>query len=199
MPSGRYNQFFDTTVVIENSGTAMGKSLQDQLLKAGLANKKQAVRAKKAKNSKEKLKRAGVDVADETADRVQQAEQEKLAKDRELNRQKIAEAEQAAVQAQIRQLIEMNRIAERGDTEYRYPEGNLVKTLLVSDHQRAALISGALAIIKYSEKYDLVPRKVAEKIAERDETRVVLCNDDSGEQEVNDEYADYQIPDDLMW
>jgi len=43
----------------------VSKSLQDQLLKAGLANKKQAVRAKKAKNSKEKLKRAGKEVDDE--------------------------------------------------------------------------------------------------------------------------------------
>ena len=33
----------------------MSKSLQDQLLKAGLANKKQAVRAKKAKTVKKNL------------------------------------------------------------------------------------------------------------------------------------------------
>lgn len=177
----------------------MAKSLQDQLLKAGLANKKQAVRAKKAKNSKEKLHRAGVDVTDETALRVQQVEREKLEKDRELNRQKTLEAEQVAVQAQIRQLIEMNRIAERGHTEFRFPEGKLVKTLMLSAQQRAALVSGALAIVKYAEQYDLVPRKVAEKIAERDESRVLLCNIDTSEQEIDDEYADYQIPDDLMW
>ena len=65
-----------------------GKSLQDQLLKAGLANKKQAVRAKKAKNHKEKLARVGVSVDDEIADATQKARQEKLDKDRELNEQK---------------------------------------------------------------------------------------------------------------
>jgi len=55
----------------------MSKSLQDQLLKAGLANKKQAVKAKKAKNNKEKLKREGKEVLDEVQEAVQKAEQQK--------------------------------------------------------------------------------------------------------------------------
>lgn len=177
----------------------MSKSLQDQLLKAGLANKKQAVRAKKAKNSKEKLKRAGVDVTDEAATLAKHAEEEKLAKDRELNRQKTKRAEQLAVMAQIKQLVAMNRIAERGDIEFRFPEGNLVKTLLLNERQRVAVVNGQLSVVKTGDSYDLVPRKVAMKIAERDESCVLVCNDDAGDAPEDDEYADYQVPDDLMW
>lgn len=177
----------------------MAKSLQDQLLKAGLANKKQAVRAKKAKNSKEKLKRAGVDVTDEAAQLAKQAESDKLVKDRELNRQKTELANQQAIQAQIKQLINLNRISERGHTEFRFPEGNLVKTLLLTDRQRLAVVNGQLAVVKFDDAYDIVPRKVAVKIAERDETRVLVCHDDSGDIPEDDEYADYQVPDDLMW
>ncbi|OED44726.1 hypothetical protein AB833_00955 [Chromatiales bacterium (ex Bugula neritina AB1)] len=177
----------------------MAKSLQDQLLKAGLANKKQAVRARKAKNSKEKLQRAGITVDDESALLVQQAEQKKLEKDRELNRLKTEKADLAAIQAQIKQIIGLNRITERGDIEFRFPEGTLVKTLLVSEQQRAALISGAIAIVKYADDYNLVPRKVALKIAERDPSKILLCNENTADEDTDDEYADYQVPDDLMW
>lgn len=177
----------------------MSKSLQDQLLKAGLANKKQAVRAKKAKNSKEKLKRVGVDVTDEAAALAKQAEEQKLTKDRELNREKTQRAEQLAVMAQIKQLVAMNRITERGDIEFRFPEGKLVKTLLLKERQRVAVVNGQVAIVKTGDNYDLVPRKVATKIAERDESSVLVCNDDAGDAPEDDEYADYQVPDDLMW
>ena len=176
-----------------------GKSLQDQLLKAGLANKKQAVRAKKAKNHKEKLARVGVSVDDEIADATQKARQEKLDKDRELNEQKNQRAEQTAIQAQIAQIIKMNRVAERGEVEFGFSEGKLIKTLLVTERQRGALVAGTLAIVKHQNSYDLVPRKTAEKIAERDEGTVLLCNTETGDQQFEDDYAEFKVPDDLMW
>jgi len=175
----------------------VSKSLQDQLLKAGLANKKQAVRAKKAKNSKEKLKRAGKDVGDEVA--VQKSQQEKLAKDRKLNDEKNQKAQLAAIQAQIAQLIELNAITERGEIEFSFPEGKMIKTLRVSDKQREALVAGALAIVKLNDTYNIVPRQTAEKIAERDASIVLLCNTVSGDEQFEDEYAEFKVPDDLMW
>ena len=177
----------------------MSKSLQDQLLKAGLANKKQAVRAKKAKNSKEKLKRSGKDVEDEVSQAVEQSRQEKLAKDRHLNDEKNRKAREAAIQAQIAQLIELNAVSERGDVEFSFPEGKLIKTLSVSEKQRQALVAGVLAIVKLRETYSIVPRKTAEKISERDADIVLLCNTVSGDEQIEDEYAEFKVPDDLMW
>lgn len=177
----------------------LSKSLQDQLLKAGLANKKQAVRAKKAKNSKDKLKRAGKDVADEVIDAVEKSKQEKLAKDRELNEQKNRKAKEAAIQAQIAQLVELNALSERGDVEFRFSEGKTIKTLSVSEQQHRALVAGVLAIVKLKETYGIVPRKTAEKIAERDESKVILMNSASDDEQFEDEYAEFKVPDDLMW
>ncbi len=177
----------------------MSKSLQDQLLKAGLANKKQAVRAKKAKNTKEKLKRTGKDVGDEVTEAVEKSRQDKLARDRELNEQKNLKAREAAIQAQIVQLIELNEVKERGELEFSFPEDNLIKTISVNEKQRDALVAGALAIVKLSDSYKVVPRKTAEKIAERDESIVLLCNTASEDDEIEDEYAEFKVPDNLMW
>ena len=177
----------------------MGKSLQDQLLKAGLANKKQAVRAKKAKNSKEKLKRTGKDVEDESALLVKQAMDKKLAKDKALNEAKNRQAELAAIKAQIHQIVAMNRVEERGDIEHRFPDGSTITTMRLTDMQRRAVINGVLAIVKTNDQYDLIPRKAAQKIAERDESLILVCNNHTDEQAEDDEYADFQVPDDLMW
>ncbi len=177
----------------------MGKSLQDQLLKAGLANKKQAVKAKKAKNSKEKLKRSGKEVEDEITAAAARASAEKLAKDRELNSRKNQQAEQVAIQAQIAQLIDMNAITERGEIDYSFPDGKLIKTLSVNERQQQALVNGALAIVKLNDSYSLVPRMTAEKISERNDSVVILCNVESAEQQQDDEYAEFKVPDDLMW
>lgn len=181
----------------------MAKSLQDQLLKAGLANRKQAVRAKKAKNHKAKLERTGNAGEDAAAASVRISEAAKRDRDRELNRQKQALAEQRAVQAQIRELVALNRIGDRGDTEFRYTDGTTVRTIMVQESQRLALVRGSLAITRLDDRHDLVPRKAADKISERDAAVVVLCNDRAdpaadGSVE-DDEYADYQVPDDLMW
>jgi hypothetical protein len=45
----------------------------------------------------------------------------------------------------------------------------------------------------------LVPRVIADKIAERDPSMVVRVNKASTEIPADDPYAAYQIPDDLMW
>jgi len=177
----------------------VSKSLQDQLLKAGLANRKQAVSARKAKNSKDKLKRSGKDVEDEVTQAVEKSQQEKLAKDRQLNDEKNHKARQAAIAAQIAQLIELNALSERGDIEFSFPEGKMIKTLSVSDKQRQALVAGVLAIVKLKDTYSIVPRKTAEKISERDDSIVLLCNTVSGDEQIEDEYAEFKVPDDLMW
>jgi uncharacterized protein YaiL (DUF2058 family) len=53
--------------------------------------------------------------------------------------------------------------------------------------------------VKVNDVYDIVPRAVATKIAERDESAIIVANDQSAEDEADDEYADYKVPDDLMW
>lgn len=179
----------------------MGNSLQDQLLKSGLANKKQAVKARKAKNSKEKLKRTGNQVDDEIERAARQAEESKRDRDRELNKVRTEQAQQRAIAAQVRQLVEMNDLRRPGDTEFKFTEQELIKTISISDQHRRDLINGVLALVKREQRYAIVVRAVAEKIALRDPDCVVVLNnrDEADEEDVDDLYADYKVPDDLLW
>lgn len=179
----------------------MAKSLQEQLRQAGLASQKQAVKARKAKDTREKMQRKGVDVIDETAELVRQRDAEKLARDRALNEEKNRAAQARAIQAQIQQLIDLNAIADRGDTEYRFDHKGVIKTLMLQSEHRGALIRGSLAIVGQQETMAIVPRQVAEKIAERDDSWLIQLNarDDDTAREEDDDYAGYEVPDDLMW
>jgi uncharacterized protein YaiL (DUF2058 family) len=178
----------------------VAKSLQEQLRQAGIASQKQVVTARKAQNTKEKMQRKGVDVVDETADLVKQRDAEKLARDRALNEEKNRVAERKAIQSQIQQIIELNTIVERGETEYRFDHNGIIKTLMLLPEHRQALIRGALAIVGKQDRLNVVPRQAAEKIAERDESWLVLLNTrDELAADGEDEYAGYEIPDDLMW
>jgi uncharacterized protein YaiL (DUF2058 family) len=49
-------------------------------------------------------------------------------------------------------------------------------------------------------EYELLPAAAAEKIMQRDASVIVLLNrDERATVDEDDPYADYQIPDDLMW
>lgn len=178
----------------------MAKSLQEQLRQAGLANQKQVVKARKAKNTKEKMQRKGVAVADEAAELVKQRELEKQAKDRALNDAKNKAAEERAIQAQIQQMVQLNEIDERGEVEYSYEHNGKIRNIFTTGDVRTALIKGILSIVGTSDSEFIVPRKVALKIAERDNSWVLLMNNKTEEEgTTDDEYAGYEVPDDLMW
>ncbi|MFT4727825.1 MAG: hypothetical protein ACI9UN_002323 [Granulosicoccus sp.] len=178
----------------------MAKTLQEQLRLAGLANQKQVVKARKAKNTKEKMQRKGAVVVDETADLVKQHEAEKLTKDRALNDAKNRAAEERAVQAQIQQMTELNAIPDRGDVEFSYDHKGKIRNLFVTTEIRKALVNGVLSIVGANKSESIVPSKVARKIAERDASWILLMNSKSdSDAGPDDEYAGYEIPDDLMW
>ncbi len=175
-------------------------SLKDQLLNAGLVNKKQVQQAKKQKH---KQKQTGQSTADQEArQRAEQAKADKIAKDRELNLQRKLAAEQKAIAAQIKQLIESNQVhCSDGEVAYNFTDGSKIKRLHLTELLITQLSRGLLAIVRLDQGYALVPAKVAERIAQRDASIVLVHHDPSVEAETDedDPYADYQIPDDLMW
>ena len=179
-------------------------SLQDQLLKAGLADKSSARQARQDKRKKQKLKNKNKqDVVDENKVAAQQAVEEKKARDRQLNEQQQQEREQRSIVAQVRQLITVN-IQERGGSEsvLNFTDNNVVKRMYVGEAVRKQVTQGRLAVVRQDEEYFLVPMPVADKIAQRDEASVVHRADtieEASPGEEDDWYADYQIPDDLTW
>lgn len=71
---------------------------------------------------------------------------------------------------------------------------------------QAQLISGRLAIARLvidssgESQYAIIPASVADKIAQRDASSIVLNSALSQEeQDEDDPYADFKVPDDLMW
>lgn len=181
----------------------MGNSLFDQLQKSGLVDKNKAKKVKQSqyKSKKKKSKKGEAAELDEATLLSQKAHAEKVERDRQLNQQRKEQAERKAIAAQIKQLIETNRITDRdGDIVYNFTDGNVLKRIYVSEHVHKHITSGRLAIAKMGQSYELVPVPVAEKIKQRDEQCIIMC-ERSSELEVDedDPYADYKIPDDLMW
>lgn len=179
----------------------MALSLRDQLLNAGLVNEKQAKQAGKQKQKQERLERKGqVEKDDSQRQAALQAQTEKIARDRELNRQQQEKAEQKARVAQIKQLIEASRLPKLdGDDYYNFVDGKKVKRLAVNRMVREKLSFGSLAIVRHSGGYEIIPRDAALKVQERDERRIVLLNTPTEEADADDPYAAYKVPDDLMW
>jgi uncharacterized protein YaiL (DUF2058 family) len=177
----------------------MANSFQDQFLKAGLVDKKKVKQTKKAKYDKQR--KQGADEGDEAKRLAQQAMAEKAERDRELNARIKAEAEQKAITAQVHQMIEANRIADtEGDVAYKFADNSVIKTLYLTPAIQQQLVRGQIGIARLGEDYALIPAKVASKVMERDETKIVLLNDkDSDVADEDDPYAGYEIPDDLMW
>ena len=176
----------------------MANSFGDQLLKAGLVNKDQLNKAKKSKHRQKKQNK--VDAVNEAAESARQLAAEKAARDRELNRLQKEAAEHKAIQAQIRQLVEMNRLPrDDGETGYNFQDGTAIKKLYVTEEVHDKLGRGLLAIVRFDDGYEVIPSVVAEKIKLRDASCVVSNAATRLEEGDDDPYADYKVPDDLMW
>ena len=180
----------------------MGNSLHDQLLKAGLVTTHQVrvAKTKKQKRQKNKNKQNEVNTIEESAKKAAKKEKVRVQK---LNQQKKEKADRKANLAQIKQLIEKNpEPNKKPDVEFNFADGHKIKRLSVTALVQKKLTAGQVAIVAFiDEQYALVPREIADKIALRDQSYVIFCNelktDDNDKNE--DEYPDHQVPDDLIW
>lgn len=168
-------------------------SLQEQMLKAGLINNKQAKKAQKGSKKSKELSR-------EVKASVEAKKAEQIARDKALNQQQQAEKTAREIQAQIKQLIESNTVSSsKADIKYNFKDGNTIKSIYVGDSERKQLISGVLVIAKFADQYSVIPAIVGRKIKERD-TDIIIENEHSEEVPAEDDpYADFVVPDDLMW
>ncbi len=176
-------------------------SLQDQLLNTGLVGKKKAKQLKQDRRKEAKVRQKGQITVDDNKEQVKQNSLEKADRDRQLNKKKQEGIEEKAVQAQISQLVMMNRIKrESGEIAYQFKDGTRIKKIYVTEQLQKDLANGRLAIAKLGNEFELLPCAAAKKIMQRDPHVIVLLNtcEISGTDE-DDPYAEFQIPDDLMW
>jgi len=181
-------------------------SLQDQLLKAGLTTKQKTRQANVDKRKKNKQKRSGVQHGASLQEQVQQdlakAQTDKQTKDNALNEQKkqqLADKEQVL---RIKQILTHHQIKNVvGENEFNYTFDTTIKKLSFDAVTHKALVNGRLALCGLDDVTYLVTRETAEKLSELDKRVVLVQNDKALDEQVDedDPYADYQIPDDLMW
>ena len=124
----------------------MAGSLQDQLLKAGLADADKAKKLDKEKRKQAKVaRRAGVDIVDENKEAARKAREEQAQRDRELNQALNSKAQRKAINAQIKQLIDSNKLEKgRGDIGFNFTDGKKVKKLYVTAMEQKQRLPGAL-------------------------------------------------------
>jgi len=175
-------------------------TLQEQMLKAGLVTSKKVAKVQRtAKKSRVQAR--------EAREAVEENKKAQLERDKQLSEQQKQAALSKEYQAQVKQLIEMNKITPpKGDIGFNFTDNNLIKKIVVDKLTQSQLISGRLAIARLvvdnngESEYAIIPASVADKIAQRDANSIVLNSALSQEeQDEEDPYADFKVPDDLMW
>ncbi|HAT8015364.1 DUF2058 domain-containing protein [Citrobacter rodentium] len=175
-------------------------TLQEQMLKAGLVSSKKMAKVQRtAKKSRVQAR--------EAREAVEENKKAQLERDRQLSEQQKQAVLAKELKAQVKQLIEMNRITvTRGDISFNFTDNNLIKKIDVDKLTQTQLINGRLAIARLAMdnsgecQYAIIPASVADKIAQRDADSIVLNSALSPEEEDEDDpYADFKVPDDLMW
>ena len=181
---------------------AKANPLQEQLLKAGLVKKSKVAEVAREQNKARQSK--GPHVPNEIQREAERARAEKVERDRALAAQAKAQARVAELRAQARQIIDDRKVPRSGESEYRFSVDGAIRTLLVNDDLRRKLSAGALVIVQLDDRYELLPRVAADKVRERDAGMIVLDHGqgtDTGAATSEDDayYAQFQVPDDLMW
>lgn len=178
----------------------MGNSFQDQFLKLGLVKKDQVNKTKK-KQHKQKKKFV---VDEEVAKNKLEAKKAQVAKkdyNKILSQQQAEEKKAKEIIHQINQLIETNKIEETaGDIPYKFTDEKKVRKLYINQKTVNQLSSGNIAIVQYQKAYELVPAAVGKKIAEKKPATLALLHEkSSSDVDADDPYAEFEVPDDLMW
>jgi uncharacterized protein YaiL (DUF2058 family) len=185
----------------------MRNPLQEQLLKAGLVKKGKADQIARDQVKARLAKGAAKPPSDQERVDAAKLQAERAERDRALAAERNAQVKRQELQAQIRQIVDTNKVKRSGEIDYRFNDGSAIRTVPVNAALRAQLISGALVIVRHGDGVELIPRVAAEKIYERDASLVLLDNGQrshatpstpgDGDDFYNQDQ--FKIPDDLIW
>jgi uncharacterized protein YaiL (DUF2058 family) len=185
----------------------MNTSLRDQLLAAGLVTAKQVKEAERQQQrppSRHQPQRA----SDQKL-AAERARLEKEAKDKELNRLKeekaAAKAAAKARRQALRQLVEQVRLPpveiDNGDY-FNFVDGSTLRRILVTPESRQQIVEGKVVIVRYDNRYALLPESAVPRVREIDERALVQHTASSATAPApaeDDPYKDFVVPDDLRW
>ena len=197
----------------------MANSLQEQLLKAGLISEQQVKdtrrqdgRARRQDKKPPKKARppqsstpavvAGTAPKNERERELARQRAAKIARDRALNQDRDAERGRKAKHAQARQLLEQHsQNAAGGESPYNYLRGRKVKRAYVHPEQRERIIGGQLVLAVVEGNHHLLLPDIAARVAALLPEAYLHQHVSEPEIELDqdDPYADFKVPDDLVW
>jgi len=178
-------------------------SLQDQLMKSGLINKQKAKQAQteKRRKAKQKKKKGSVEISEAQLAINAQKEQQKQ-EDLAKNQAVQAALDERAAHGKLIQMIAQHcEKGYQGEIDYHFTYDNKVKRIAINDSTQQSLINGRLAICVLNEEFYLINKEATEKLAEIDASVLVALHEkvDITEVDEDDPYAEFAIPDDLIW
>ena len=180
----------------------MRNPLQEQLLKAGLVKKSKVAQVAHEQAKARHSKAPPAPSAEQLE--VERLRAERTERDRALAAERNAQARINEQRAQARQIIQTQQVAREGEIEYRFTDGDAIRSILVNTSLRNQLANGSLVIARLCEGYALLPRAAAQKVQERDAGMIVLDHaageSAKPEASADDAYYDqFKVPDDLVW
>jgi hypothetical protein len=195
----------------------MSNSLADQLLKAGIVSEEDVARTEKqkkqgkkrpnkAKNKKPPQRSTQASTGSNTGE-VANAAARKAVEAGKKATQKDAQKKQQQQDAEKRRLLNLQILEALKDVKVEDPDGeikfnylyqNKVRGIYISASQRDRLVAKEMAITVLKAKTKLIPMTIVETLKGIDPERFIFIVEDDAKTE-DDEYADHQIPDDLMW
>lgn len=178
-------------------------SLQEQLMKSGLINKQKAKQAQTEKRRKAKQKKKKGSV--ETSALQVAIDQQKLSQkeqDLEKNRQTQAELDARSAHGKLIQMIAQHCEKNyQGEIDYHFTYANKVKRIAVNEKTQQGLVNGLLAICVLNDEFYLINKEATERLSEIDASVLVALHEkvQVSDIEEDDPYAEFAIPDDLVW
>ncbi len=189
----------------------MRNSFQEQMVKLGLVDKKKVQKVKseqyKAKKQKSRAEKGRLTTAEENALLIRKAAEKKKARDRQLNQEREAKLQNRSKLARIKQLVEQHRLETGGNgNPYRFCVSDKIYRVFVDKKMLEQLSEGKLGIVEkigVAGQFAIVPRKIVTEIRMTDCKVFTSLADDfspsTTETGEDDPYAEYRVPDDLVW
>ena len=179
----------------------MGRSLRDELLRAGLVTRERTSRA--GRGARSSSGPPGPRAAKKPAKR----------RTREASRRHLPDPAPAASaasdeEARLKQLnlgirrildTEAEKVDAETDVPFHFTRDDRIKRLYVSEDQRRRLSDGELAIVGFRGRHHLVPRRAGERIRELRPEVFVFVVTGGSDADATEGYEGYEVPDGLVW
>ena len=172
----------------------MRGSLQDQLLKSGIATEDQL------KKNKPKGKPASKHHKSKSKSNKKPSSKKPVTQ----KEPEVTPTLGKALRTEIKQLLKTNKLNDKtGEIPYNYVIAGQVKRFFINDKQQTELKAGNMVIVNWNTISYLISKEAEQELRKLHPTIEVAAvekpADSSAKKDSNDPYSDYEIPDDLSW